>query len=82
MKCKAFRIAPECVDYENYFDFDGWEDFIIDGNDDYQEYHTDYDLYFRIKKYCVDYNDLQEAIDDIDSEYSYYKNATEAYSFD
>lgn len=78
MKCKAFRIEPECVDYENYFDFDGWEDFIIDGNDDYSKFHTDYDLYFRIKKYCIDYNDLQEAIDDIDSEYSYYKNVTEA----
>lgn len=78
MKIKAFRMEPETVDYESYFDFDGWEDFIITGNDHLASFHTEYDLYDRIQNYCVEYNELQEAIEEAGTDYSNYKNATEA----
>lgn len=57
-------------------DFDGWEDFIIDGNKEFMSFHEDYSLYDLIKRYCIEYNDLFEELDDIEN--SNYKNATEA----
>lgn len=77
----AIQCDPEYTDVETYFDFDGWDNFIIDGNNRLYSYHTDYDLYDRIQRYCIEYNELQNAIADSGHEYEsvpYYKNATEA----
>lgn len=77
----AIQCDPEYTDLAPYFDFDGWDDFIIDGNNQLYSYHTNYDLYDRIQRYCIEYNELQNAIADSGHEYinvTYYKNATEA----
>lgn len=76
MKINAYEMNPETVDYDNYFDFDGWDDFIITGNRDYTDYHTDYDLFNRIKRYCIEYDELLDEIDNIKL-YDRYKNVTE-----
>ena len=76
MKINAYEMNPEYVDYDNYLDFDGWDDFIITGNRNYASYHTDYPLFYNIIKYCIDYNDLLDELDNIKL-YGRYKNATE-----
>lgn len=76
---KVFKVEPELTDSTPYFDFDGWDDFIIDGNRDFISFHTDYKLYDLIKEYCIDYDELLYAMDDPDNNSSgIYKNATEA----
>ena len=86
MKINAYEMNPEYVDYNNYLDFDGWDDFIITGNRDYTSYHTDYNIFYRIQRYCIDYDDLLNAINDSGRNYGRYytpefKNATEAISY-
>lgn len=82
MKIKAFQMNPETTDPEDYFDFDGWEDFIVEGGREFSDIHTDYNLYKRINDYCIEYNELQNAIadagGDTSSVYPYYRSATEA----
>lgn len=80
-KVVAIQCDSQYTDTDIYFDFEGWDDFIIDGNSEFRDFHTDYNLYDRIQRYCVEYNELQNAIADSGHEYEsvpYYKNATEA----
>ena len=85
-KVVAIQGNPEFTVPEDYFDFDGWDDFIIIGGRYFTDFHTDYPLYDRIYRYCIDYPELQNAIDDAgktwwDGSYTHepdYKNATEA----
>lgn len=72
---KVFKVEPEFTDSTPYFDFDGWNDFIIDGNRDFSSFHTDYELYDNIKRYCIEYDEISYAIDDLGS--GNYNNATE-----
>ena len=76
MKIKAFQMNPEYTDSTNYMDFDGWEDFIIDGNKEFTSFHEDYPIYDSIQRHCIEYSDLFNELDDIAD--SQYKNATEA----
>lgn len=80
-KVVAIECDPQYTDTDVYFDFEGWDDLIIDGNSEFQGFHTDYNIYDRIQRYCIEYNELQNAIADSGHEYEsvpYYKNATEA----
>lgn len=75
---KVFKISPEDTDSTCYFDFEGWEDVILDGNRDAISMHTDYNLYDRINRYCIEYNELQDAIYEAGTRCGTYKSATEA----
>lgn len=77
MKIKAFKMNPENVDSTIYLNFDGWDDFIIDGNSDFLSMHTDYKLYDRIKSYCVESDELLDVFNDYGDGYTYgWKNRT------
>ena len=83
---KVFKVEPEFTDSTPYFDFDGWNDFIIDGNRDFSSFHTDYELYDNIKEYCIDTDQLYNAIEEAGKGFYYgdiyyppdYQTATEA----
>lgn len=75
MKIKAFEMNTEYVNTDDYLDFDGWDDLVIDGNDDFVSIHNDYNLYDLLKRYCIEYSDLLDALDNVDE--SNYKNKTE-----
>lgn len=79
MKIKVFRTLEPC-DIDNYMEFDEWEDFIIDGNNDYKSYHSDYNLYKNLFAYCIESDALSDYITDAEdhAEYRDYDTATAA----